>query len=157
MFLKNVTNFTGRHLCWSLFLIKLQTWKTAFKRFEMIWSAQTEICDIFKSNYFEEHLRTTVPWNQFHKLVVILSILNSHCEFFYPNKEKKQTRKGGLMRRLHCQMYFTFSLTLLAPQHIQFTTHYFDFESLYGTLLYGNRCRSNDPPNINKKYAENEC
>ena len=25
--LENFTNFTGKHLCWSLFLIKLQVWK----------------------------------------------------------------------------------------------------------------------------------
>ena len=27
--LKNVANFTGIHLCWSLFLIKLQSWRPA--------------------------------------------------------------------------------------------------------------------------------
>ena len=26
-FLKNFANFTGKHLCWSLFLIKLQAWR----------------------------------------------------------------------------------------------------------------------------------
>ena len=41
----------------------------------------------------------------------------------------------------------------LAPQHIQFTKHYFGFKS---KKLYGNRFRSNNPPKINRKYAENE-
>ena len=81
------------------------------------------------------------------------------------------------MRKLHCQIYSTFFLTpillttkyqcnhlkkqmqsykstlFLAPQHIQFTTHYFDFES---KKLYGNRCRSSDPPKINRKCAKIE-
>ena len=42
---------------------------------------------------------------------------------------------------------------VLAPQHIQFTTHYFDFKS---KKLYGKRCRSKDPPKIIRKCAENE-
>ena len=43
--LKNFTNFTGKHMCWSLFKIKLQGWgpSTLVKR----------------DSYFEEHLRTT--------------------------------------------------------------------------------------------------
>ena len=36
--LKNFANFTGKHLCWSLFLLKLQAY-----------------------TYFEEHLRTAAP------------------------------------------------------------------------------------------------
>ena len=39
------------------------------------------------------------------------------------------------------------------PRTIQFTTHFFDFES---KKLYGNRCRSNDTTKINRKCAENE-
>ena len=45
------------------------------------------------------------------------------------------------------------STLFLAPQHMQFTTHYFDFKS---KKLYGNSCISNDPPKTNRKYAENE-
>ena len=30
--LKNFLNFTGKHLCWSLFLIKLQVWELTKKR-----------------------------------------------------------------------------------------------------------------------------
>ena len=40
--LKNIANFTGKHLCWSLFLIKLQAY---------------EICEILKNTLFTEHLR----------------------------------------------------------------------------------------------------
>ena len=38
--------FTGKHLCWSLFLIKLQ----AFKFFPV------NTANFFKSTYFEKHL-----------------------------------------------------------------------------------------------------
>ena len=60
-----------------------------------------EIYDIFKNTYFEEHLRTTVSRNQFHKLVVISLFPNSHCEFFYPNKERI-----GIVRTFHNHISF---------------------------------------------------
>ena len=44
----NFANFTGKHLYWSLFLIKLHAF----------WCS-CEICKIFKNTSFEEHLRTT--------------------------------------------------------------------------------------------------
>ena len=43
---------TGKHLYWSLFLIKLQAWGSATQMFS------TEICKIFKSTYL--FLRATV-------------------------------------------------------------------------------------------------
>ena len=39
-------NFTGKHFCWSLFLIKLQAWGPATQ------VLSTEICKIFKNTYF---------------------------------------------------------------------------------------------------------
>ena len=50
--LKNFAIFTGKHLCWSLFLIKLQAFRqeTAAKVFS--W----ECCDIFKSSFFHRPL-----------------------------------------------------------------------------------------------------
>ena len=42
---------------------------------------------------------------------------------------------------------------LATTQHIQFTKHYFDFES---KKLYGNRCRSSNLPQIDWKCAGNE-
>ena len=37
--IKNVANFTGKHLCWSLFLIKLEAWSksTAMTLEERLW------------------------------------------------------------------------------------------------------------------------
>ena len=46
--LKNFANITGKHQCWSLFLIKLQAWRHATLRV-----LSCEICDIFKKNFFQ--------------------------------------------------------------------------------------------------------
>ena len=42
----NFTIFSGKHLCWSLFLIKLQAWRIA-----------KENCEVLKNTNFEEHLQ----------------------------------------------------------------------------------------------------
>ena len=58
--LKNFANFTGKHLCWSHFLIKLQAWGSAtlLKRDSntdvFLWNKQN-----FTNTYFKEHLQTT--------------------------------------------------------------------------------------------------
>ena len=60
-FLKNFAKFKGKHLCWSLFLIKLQAIRppTLFKRDSntgaFLWNLQ-----IFKNTYFKEHLRRLI-------------------------------------------------------------------------------------------------
>ena len=48
--LENFALFTEKHLCWNLFLIKLQTW---WSESVFLWILQN-----FKNTYFEEHLRT---------------------------------------------------------------------------------------------------
>ena len=62
--LKNFANFTGKHLCWGLFIIKLQGWKVAGLRRSAILlkreSTQVfpcEICKIFKNTFFYKHLQ----------------------------------------------------------------------------------------------------
>ena len=58
--LKNFANFTGKNLCWSLFLIKLEFWGPATllkKTPTQVFSC--EIYKLFKNNYFEEHLSTS--------------------------------------------------------------------------------------------------
>ena len=54
-FLKNFAIFTGKHLCWSLFLMKLQVFRlvTLFKR-----DSNIGVCEILKNTCFEEHLLT---------------------------------------------------------------------------------------------------
>ena len=56
VFLKNF----GKHLCWSLFLIKLKVFTSAtlLERYSNT-GISCEICEIFQNTYFEEYLRTT--------------------------------------------------------------------------------------------------
>ena len=58
--LKNLVNFAGKHICWSLVLIKLQFWgpTTLLKKIP----TQVFSCEIYKiqnKNCFEEHLWTS--------------------------------------------------------------------------------------------------
>ena len=54
--LKNFAIFTGKHLCWGLFIKKLQTFRPA----TLLKRDFCEYSEIFKNNYFEENLRTAV-------------------------------------------------------------------------------------------------
>ena len=57
--LKSLAKFTGKHLCWSLFLIKLQQIKSA-----TLLMFSCEICEIFKNTYFGKHLPTDASINE---------------------------------------------------------------------------------------------
>ena len=58
--LKTFVNFTGKHLRWNLFFIKLQTFSpTTLLKETPTQVLSCEICESFNNNYFEEHLRTT--------------------------------------------------------------------------------------------------
>ena len=66
--LKNVGNFTGKHLFWSLFLTKLQVLLFLKPRACNFIKKETPtqvffcaICYIFKNTKLEEHLRTSAP------------------------------------------------------------------------------------------------
>ena len=55
--LKNFTNFTRKHRCWSLFLTNLQArWRVTLLKKTSAQVSSCKICEIFKNNYFEEHL-----------------------------------------------------------------------------------------------------
>ena len=76
-------NFTRKHLCWSLFLIKLQ----ALKGCNFIKNSPTqmfsyEYCEIFNNTYFEEHLRTAASVHLklgFLKIGLLKSSLEFSC------------------------------------------------------------------------------
>ena len=56
--LKNFAIFAGKHLCWSLFLEKLQTWRSAtLLKKTPIQMFSCEYCGIFKNTFFIEHFR----------------------------------------------------------------------------------------------------
>ena len=48
--LKNFANFTEKHLCWSLFLIKLQAWRTLIKE------TPTQMFSLWNLRNFYQHL-----------------------------------------------------------------------------------------------------
>ena len=58
--LKNCSIFTGKHLCWTIFLTKLQA-----RRSQLFWEEtptqvfSCEYCKILKKTFLAEHLRTT--------------------------------------------------------------------------------------------------
>ena len=54
---KNFENLTGKHLCGSFLLIKLQACNTLFS---------CEIRNFFRNTYFEQHLWTTAPLTLFN-------------------------------------------------------------------------------------------
>ena len=62
VFLKNQQ---GKHLCWSLFLIKLQQIRPeSLLKVGSNTDVSCEICEIFKNTYFEEHLPTDASINE---------------------------------------------------------------------------------------------
>ena len=74
--LKNFINFTGKHLYWSLFLIKLQTWGLEPAAF-LKRDSNTGIKEHLKNTYFEEHLQTSASsnWTHIRHSVGILDII----------------------------------------------------------------------------------
>ena len=76
--LKNFVIFTGKHLCWILFLIKLQAFRlvTLLKR-DPTQVLSYEYCEIFKSTYFQEHLRATASNN------IVVFFMKVHFWYLY--------------------------------------------------------------------------
>ena len=81
---KNV--FTGKHhLCWSLFITKLQT----FSALQLYWKGTLtldfsgEICEICKNIYFEEQLRTNDCFSNLkHGICVFHNIFFFHSKLW---------------------------------------------------------------------------
>ena len=67
--IKNFATFTGKHLCWSLFLIKLQVERSAkFFKIDSHTGVSSGSCKIFKNCFLIQHL----CW-----LLLIVSIVKS--------------------------------------------------------------------------------
>ena len=56
---ENFAKFTGKHLCWSLFLTKFQVSGLQFAKNTPAQEFFCEFCEIFRNIFFTEHLRTT--------------------------------------------------------------------------------------------------
>ena len=55
--LRNFSKFTGKNLCQSLFLIKLQAWPaTLLKKETLAHVFSCEFCEISKNTFFTEHV-----------------------------------------------------------------------------------------------------
>ena len=86
MLLQNFAIFTGKHLCWSLFLIKLRAFSYAST---LLKESPThvfccEYCKFCKNNFFTEHLQTTASaWpmapNLLKNLEIKLSLKGTLC------------------------------------------------------------------------------
>ena len=71
--LKYFAKFTGKHLRWSLFLIKLQTLVLAtLNKKDSNTGVFCEFCKIFENTYFEEHLQAAASVVNFYlkKLII---------------------------------------------------------------------------------------
>ena len=57
--LKNFAIFTGKHLCWSLFLIKLQAWKirNVHRKASVLVSLFNKIAGLKASSFFKKRLQ----------------------------------------------------------------------------------------------------
>ena len=80
MFL-NFANCTGKHLCYSLFLIKLQVFRPATYEKEIPTKVfSCEICETFKNPYSEEQLRTTASNSTAHSQIFNFRLLKRLCD-----------------------------------------------------------------------------
>ena len=86
--LKKFANFTGKHLCWSLFL------KRDSNTGLFLWNLL-----IFKNIYFQEHLQTTA--SVVGKLLLGVSNQNfrSNSQGIRVRREKMISYKGALIRK----------------------------------------------------------
>ena len=71
--------FTEKHLCWSLFLIKLQILRPPVSDLRLLFSCV--IYKFFKNTHFEDHLPTTASETCFFTWVDLFDNLNFWLKF----------------------------------------------------------------------------
>ena len=60
-FFKSCTEFVGKYLCWSLFLMKFQVLRpAALLKAAPVNVFSYKICKVFKNTYFVEYLQTYI-------------------------------------------------------------------------------------------------
>ena len=71
----NIAKFTVKHLCWSLFLIKLQAWwsATLSRKKTLAYVFSCKFSEIFKKTYFAEHSQRDA-WLKWTKIEFTKSI-----------------------------------------------------------------------------------
>ena len=95
---KNFAIFTGKHLWWSLFFIKLQTFRLAtISKRDSTPKQVFSCCEIFKNTYFKEHMHMVASELTLRSdclelcvwTVTFKTILSQKC---YKNTSRFQTR-----------------------------------------------------------------
>ena len=99
--LKNFANFTGKHLFWSLLLLKLQALQ-AQQLYQKETPTQVFSCGIyktFKNIYFVEHLQTAASGSSKHSIWTCFEIKDvDSTEFFRKMKLPSPHLKKGLLK-----------------------------------------------------------
>ena len=90
--LRIFASFTGKHLCWSLLLIKLHAFRatTLFETPTQVFSS--EICNNFRNTYFEERLWTTAS-ECYYNGRKILRNTSTSCEDSFLGAVKSDKKK----------------------------------------------------------------
>ena len=84
--MKNYTKFTGKYLCWSLFLMNIQDLKPApllksdYSKDVFLW-----LCKVFKNTYFVEYLQTAASKPVIYQVYILFSEVRSKEEEEYKN------------------------------------------------------------------------
>ena len=99
--LKNLAIFTRKHLCWSLFLIKLQAWRP-LHFIEKETPTQVffcEYCEIIENSFFIEHLLLIILFRNFYVMIELFgrfwiqnwyfSYFLCHCFVLFHNSSVK--------------------------------------------------------------------
>ena len=67
--LRNITKFTGKHLCQSLFFNKVSEACNFIKKEKLAQVFSCEFCEISKNIFFTEHLWTTASEDKFGEII----------------------------------------------------------------------------------------
>ena len=86
LFLEILQCSQEKHLCRSLFSIKIQAWRSAtFLKKTPAQGFSCECCEIFKNTYLEEHLRR--PASEFYRIPDFKSLPRFSLDNYLPNKK----------------------------------------------------------------------
>ena len=95
--LKNFENFTGKHLCWSLFLIKLQAFRLYYSKTPtQVFSCK--ISKIFKNTFFSQN--SSHSW---FCSIIHFFIARKFCKYHFFRSCKDKTNN-------HSKIYLRFDL-----------------------------------------------
>ena len=130
--LKNVAIFTGKHLCWSLFLIKLRAFRpaTILKR-DSNTGVSFEYCEVFKNTYLKNiwerlllHLLTSMTLTYFMQLISFYTLLKQKTSSFLVFEGCKETSSIKWVNNF-CSCYIVVKSYIVTSQLLRLATQYF--------------------------------